>query len=77
VTRPDFEVRASVRARRLKANVPWSGSLIPETHEVQLDRRQSRVNLPRELDAGETYEHILIQHQVIGRLAHLLSNEHR
>jgi hypothetical protein len=73
VTRPDFEVRGSFRARRLKAEVPWFGSLVPESHAVELDRRQSRVNLPRDLEAGETYDHIVIRHQVIGRLAHLVS----
>jgi hypothetical protein len=44
---------------------------MPESRVVELGRRQSRVNLPRELDAAETYEHVLIRHQVVGRLARL------
>jgi hypothetical protein len=67
VSRPDFEVQASLRARRLKAKVPPSGS-VDADDGVELDRDESRTNLPRELDPAGTYADVQIEHKVIGRV---------
>ena len=55
-----------LRARLLRVKVVPSASVVPE--HAELDQRQKRDNVPKELRAGGTYEDPRIQHDVTGRL---------
>jgi hypothetical protein len=66
MTVPDFELRGSLRARRLTSHRP------PETQvdgeAVTLDRREARVGLPPRMKPGERYADVAVDRRVLGEL---------
>jgi hypothetical protein len=63
----DFEISASFRARELALHVFQDTVTKREGEEVELDRHESRTG-PAEMTAGETYEDVVVEKRVTGRL---------
>lgn len=64
----DFEIASSFRARELAVHVPPDVVTETEGEDVELCRREARNRSPAELRAGETYDDVVVEKRVIGRL---------
>jgi hypothetical protein len=63
----DFEISASFRARELVLHVSQDTVIRREGEELELDRHESRAG-PAEMTAGETYDDVVVEKRVTGRL---------
>ena len=66
-TEDDFEIRASVRARRLTSHSLTEATTRGEA--VRVARRGERSGLPTPIEPEEEYEEIVLETQLLGQLA--------
>jgi hypothetical protein len=62
----DFEISASLRARKLTSRAPPKGETRAEA--VDLERAEERAGLPTPMEAGADYEDVVVEKRIMGRL---------
>lgn len=66
---PDFEIKASIRAKRLVARVPPHAQTRAEgKEEVTLTRHEQRSGVPETMEAGESYSDVVIDKRIVGEM---------
>ena len=65
---PDFEIKASIRAKRLVARVPPNAETRAEGEEVTLTRHEQRSGVPETMEAGEPYSDVVIDKRIVGEM---------
>ena len=68
MSRPDLEISARLRARRLAVRVPPKSKTQPEGGALTIEQLQARSGLPPHMQPAERYEHVVVEKQVRGRL---------
>jgi hypothetical protein len=69
VSPPDFEIKASIRAKRLVARVPPNAQTRAEgEEEVTLTRLEQRSGVPETMEAGESYSDVVIDKRIVGEM---------
>jgi hypothetical protein len=69
VSPPDFEIKASIRAKRLVARVPPNAQTRAEREEeVTLTRHEQRSGVPETMEAGEPYSDVVIDKRIVGEI---------
>lgn len=63
---PDFEINASIRAKRLVAHVPPDAQTRAESEEVTLAHHEQRSGVPATIEAGERYSDVVIDKRIVG-----------
>jgi hypothetical protein len=66
VSTPDFEINASIRAKRLVAHVPPDAQTRAESEEVTLAHHEQRSGVPATIEAGERYSDVVIDKRIVG-----------
>jgi hypothetical protein len=66
VSAPDFEINASIRAKRLVAHVPPDAQTRAESEEVTLTHHEQRSGVPATIEAGERYSDVVIDKRIVG-----------
>ena len=70
MTIPDFEIKASLRARELVGHVPPDARTETKGEAVALTREESRAGLPSErMESGRRYHDVTIEKRVVGTRA--------
>jgi hypothetical protein len=67
VSGPDFELHGHLRARQVRVIAPPSAE-IEADGGVELDKRRTRRNVPRQMEAGATYSGVRVKRELRGRL---------
>ncbi len=70
MTAPDFEIDASIRAKRLVAHVPPDAQTRTEGEEVRLAREEQRSGVPAKMESGERYSDVVIHKRIVGETQH-------
>jgi hypothetical protein len=70
VTAPDFEINASIRAKRLVAHVPPDAQTRAEGEDVTLARHEQRSGVPATIEACERYSDVVIDKRIVGEVQH-------
>jgi hypothetical protein len=68
VTRPDFEIDASLRAEKLVTRVPPDAQAEAETEDVKLERRQTRRGVSERVHPLARDGGVAVEKRVVGRL---------
>jgi hypothetical protein len=69
VSPPDFEIKASIRAKRLVARVPPDAQTRAEGEEdVTLTRHEQRSGAPETMEAGKPYSDVVIDKRIVGEM---------
>jgi hypothetical protein len=69
VSPPDFEIKASIRAKRLVARVPPNAQTRAEgEEEVTLTRHEQRSGVPETMVAGQPYSDVVIDKRIVGEM---------
>ena len=66
MTAPDFEIRASFRARRLAVHVPPEAETETEGEGVSIARRENREGLPEKMETGGRYFDVNVEKELVG-----------
>jgi hypothetical protein len=66
VSTPDFEINASIRAKRLVAHAPPDAQTRAEGDEVALARHEERSGVPMTIEAGQRYSEVVIDKRIFG-----------
>jgi hypothetical protein len=66
---PDFELSASVRARKLVTHVPPEAQTETTGDDVTLAHRETRIRLPPKMEPGGRYDDVVVEKQVVGEMA--------
>jgi hypothetical protein len=69
VTRPDFEITTSLRARSIRAHVAPEAHTEEEGKGVSITRREERGGLPAQLVPGERFRDVHVAKEVVGERA--------
>jgi hypothetical protein len=64
MTAPDFEVKASLRARTITTHVPPDAET--ECENVALARRENRSGLAPEVEPGGRYDDVEVEKELMG-----------
>ena len=66
MTAPDFEIRASLRARKLVVHVPPEAETETEGEGVSIARRENGGGLPAKLEPGGRYRDVSVEKELVG-----------
>jgi hypothetical protein len=67
VTPDDFEISASLRARRLVVHVPPEAETRTSGDDVTLDREDAAKGLSKKLEPGGRYNNVSVEKRLRGR----------
>ncbi len=65
---PDFEIVASLRARRIVSHVPPEGETRTEGEDIELAHDETRRGLPTPMQPERRYDDVSVQKRVLGFL---------